>query len=276
MYVCYLDDSYASDGTVMSIAGYVATEEAWAKAEVELAAVFQAFHVNLLHATDFKSGRACFAGWSLSTRKAFVHGLGMTFRHLTMAVSVNVNRVNYKTRQAELNVNPGMSAFGVAFAATVHTIARGNSLWKVVDQEGLRFVVEHGNNNNEEIALHFERLKTHDLYGDCLKGLEFSTKSGSRAIQIADFFAYYARRWADRAIVAGDEAKTDRGWELDTLDHYLPHAMRVMTDAYLGNVAMGEETFYQEDRPAGPLPSERPVTPRPRRPSAKPGKRHVS
>lgn len=158
-----------------------------------------------------------------------------------------------------------MSAYCVGFSAVVHTVARGNSLWERIDNEGLRFVVEHGNQNNAEIAIHFEMMRTHGLYGDCLKSIEFSTKAGSRAIQLADFFAFYSRRWADRSLAVGGNPRTHRDEELRALDQYLPHNMHVVNETYAGQITDPNDTLYRPNRPAGPMPSEKRVTPRPRR-----------
>lgn len=95
MYVCYLDDSYASDGSVMSIAGYAAPEEQWAIVEAEVDALFRAFGVDALHAMEFHRRQGCFAGWNKAKRKAFVQGVGIMTRDLTLAMSVHINRKNY-------------------------------------------------------------------------------------------------------------------------------------------------------------------------------------
>lgn len=180
-------------------------------------------------------------------------------------MSVHIDRKNYRARQEELNLNIGMSAYCVGFSAIVHTVARGNSVWEQVDREGLRFVVEHGNQNNAEIAIHFEILRTHELYGDCLKSIEFSTKDGSRAIQLADFFAFYSRRWADRSLAGGGNLRTERDEELRALDKYLPHNMHVVNETYAGQINDPLDTLYRSNRPTGPMPSEGPVRARPRR-----------
>lgn len=271
MYVCYLDDSYASDGVVMSLAGYAATEEQWASLEKEIDNLFRAFGVDALHAMEFHRRKGCFAGWNKAKRRAFVEGLGLMTRDLTLAMSVHVNRKNYRARQEELNLNAGMSAYCVGFSAIVHTVARGNSLWEQVDREGLRFVVEHGNPNNAEIAIHFEMLRTHGLYGDCLKAIEFSRKNGSRAIQLADFFAFYSRRWADRSLAAGANPRTERDEELRALEKYLPHSMHVVNETYAGQINDPRDTLYRPNRPAGTMPSESPVRAKPRRQGDKRG-----
>lgn len=265
MYVGYFDDSYASDGAVITLAGYVATEQQWQFTERELASLFAAFGVDTLHTMEFHRRRGCFEGWKKDKRKAFVHGLGIATRNLTMALSVSVNRQNYKARQSELNINAGMSAYCVAFAAIVHKAARGNSLWKDIDKQGLVFVVEHGNQNNAEIGIHFDLMRNHEVYGDCLKALEFSAKDGSRAIQLADFFAFYSRRWADNSVTNSTKGQLVRDDELVTLNRYLTHHLSVANDPYQSRVGNPHEAVYDETRPPGPLPSEVPVVARPMR-----------
>jgi hypothetical protein len=66
MLVCYLDDSGKdAQNPITTIAGYVASEDAWAKFEAEVESYFAERNVSVLHATDLHGTRGEFKGWSV-------------------------------------------------------------------------------------------------------------------------------------------------------------------------------------------------------------------
>jgi hypothetical protein len=70
---CYLDDSGKDpQNPITTIARYVASEDAWAKFEEEVAPLFAERNVSILHAMDLNGTRGEFAGWSVVNEQAFV------------------------------------------------------------------------------------------------------------------------------------------------------------------------------------------------------------
>ena len=64
----------------------------------------------------------------------------------------------------------------------------------LVDKHGISFLVESGNNNNSEIEQFFQRMSKQPAFGGALRSISFVAKNSCRAIQLADFFAFYGRR----------------------------------------------------------------------------------
>lgn len=87
-----------------------------------------------------------------------------------------------------------MSAYGVCFAAIMHTVIRNNSLCDKIQQNGISFIVEEGHNNNAEIEKYFYKLRKHEMYQGIAREISFVGKDDSIAIQLADFFAFHSRR----------------------------------------------------------------------------------
>jgi L-ribulose-5-phosphate 3-epimerase UlaE len=56
------------------------------------------------------------------------------------------------------------------------------------------FLVETGNNNNSEIGNFFHKMTKQPAFEGSLRSISFVTKDSCRAIQLADFFAFYSRR----------------------------------------------------------------------------------
>ncbi|THG38685.1 hypothetical protein [Sphingomonas olei] len=56
----YLDDSDADTGAVMTIAGYLAEQDAWTRFEAHAEEVCHAFDVNVIHCREFEKNKGCF------------------------------------------------------------------------------------------------------------------------------------------------------------------------------------------------------------------------
>jgi len=62
-------------------------------------------------------------------------------------------------------------------------------------KDGVAFLVESGNTNNSEIEQYFHKMAKQSAFEGALRSISFIAKNSCRAIQIADFFAYYSRRY---------------------------------------------------------------------------------
>ena len=98
MLACYLDDSGKDPQNVITtIAGYVASEEAWDKFEEEVAPAFAERNVSVLHAMDLNGTRGEFEGWSVLNKQAFVARIAQAAsRHVTMGLSMSALKGTYK------------------------------------------------------------------------------------------------------------------------------------------------------------------------------------
>ena len=93
---------------------------------------------------------------------------------------------------------------------------------------GVSFVLECGHENNTEARLLFQEVRRrHGLEG-VLGTISFHAKQDSRAIQLADLFAYYSRRRVKRI----EEHQTP---ELEPILAILPGGVyRVVKDVFSG------------------------------------------
>jgi hypothetical protein len=73
-------------------------------------------------------------------------------------------------------------------------IVTDDQLGPAVKQHGVSFLVETGNNNNSEIGNFFHKMTKQPAFEGSLRSISFVTKDSCRAIQLADFFAFYSRR----------------------------------------------------------------------------------
>jgi len=266
VFVCYLDDSDAEQSAVVTMAGYAARIESWRIFEDEVEPIFQRYGVEILHAVDFHGNRGIYKNWSGVKKNTFVDEVyGVAVRHIPLALSRSMHKKNYKARQRELGINQSMSAYGVVFGTIVHAVARANSLSGEIQKDGVSFVVESGHNNNAEIEKYFHKNKSHEIFAGVLRTLSFSGKSESRAIQLADFFAFYSRREAAR-MAAAPSIITKRERIYLRISNIMQHHSIVGFDPYGAQVDDWRDGDFSGDTAHNrKMPSERPVTPKRRR-----------
>jgi hypothetical protein len=201
MLIAYLDDSDAENAIALSIAGYVAEADGWAIFEEQAEKVCAEFGVDVLHCREFDYRQKCFRGWSVPTTIGFLHKIGdaLVAGNVLFGVSRSVPKAHYKTQKAELDLDHNTSAYCHGFATIVHSLRYDEpfGVTAQVEAEGISYKVESGHKNNDDLARHIaEQVEKGVLHKDTK--IEFVEKVSCRAIQIADLYAFYSRRRANR------------------------------------------------------------------------------
>jgi hypothetical protein len=89
MLVWYLDDrGKDAQNPIATIAGYVASEDAWKAFEEEVEPHFVERNVSTLHAVDHHNTCADFPGWTVLNKEAFVARIAqVASRHVALRLS---------------------------------------------------------------------------------------------------------------------------------------------------------------------------------------------
>lgn len=197
MLVCYLDDSDSEQSSVATLAGYVQHAEDWEAFEIHAEEVYKKYDVSVLHATDLQGTRGCFKGWKYADKRDFIDDLFRGSDRLS-GISHSVHKSKFRALQPEIRWAQQSSTYGYALEATIGGFINNTIPDLNIKSVGLSLVIESGNRNSElEIAFNKARDSS---FGKDLHSLEFSGKEGSRAIQLADLFAFYSRRHASKII----------------------------------------------------------------------------
>jgi len=268
MFVCYLDDSYADQATYMTMAGYVATRDAWRAFEAEIEPIFVRYGVTVLHALDFHGTRGEFRGWTAVKKNTFVDEVyDVAARWIRFGISRRIHRQTYRQRQDDTGLNKSMSALGVAFSSIWTAVTLQTSVSEEIRRSGLSFVIEAGNNNETEILNFYNKLKSHEMFAGSAMGMSFVPKHDSRAVQLADFLAFYSRREADR------EARFDGRIWLPREKIYrrfyrrLSHSCLTANEPYVSRIENWRDIQFNGQTNADrPFASERPVIRKRQRP----------
>jgi hypothetical protein len=198
MLVCYLDDSGKdAQNPITTIAGYVASEEAWSSFETEVEPYFSERKVSILHAVDLHNTRADFKAWSVLNKEAFVARIAqVASRYVTFGVSMSAEKGNYASHSlyrsdtSRATVAPYTFCFQVICDWLLRDIRIGGR----VHREGIKFLLEKGHKNNAQAKKEFYWTREHFQLENVLHSLNFVDKISCRAIQLADLIAFYSRR----------------------------------------------------------------------------------
>ena len=220
MLVCYLDDSGKdAQNPITTIAGYVASEEAWAEFEKEIEPYFAERHVSVLHAVDLHNTRGEFKGWTVLNKEAFVARIAqVASKHVIFGVSMSAQKGNYRDHalyrsdKSRTTVAP----YTFCFQVIVDWLLRDIRVGKRVHAEGIKFLLEEGHDNNAQAKKEFHWVREHYQLESVLHSIDFVKKVSCRAIQLADLIAFYSRR-DGVALLKSKGSGNDEDYKMDQM-----------------------------------------------------------
>jgi hypothetical protein len=194
--VCYLDDSGKDpQNRITTLAGYVASDDAWRAFETEVETWFTEFGVSVLNAKDLHHTDGEFRGWTVLRKQAFIARLCQAMsHHLALGVSMSALKETYATRAAESDRKRTVTPYAFCFQVINDWILRDIRIGRTANADGVAYAIETGNEHNVEAEEQFHAVrKLHGLEG-ILRSICFVGKESCRAIQMADLVAFYSRR----------------------------------------------------------------------------------
>jgi len=108
----------------------------------------------------------------------------------------------------ETGLNARTSAYGFCFTAILNHLLRDAVFTEILGRSGvdITFVVESGNANDDDVKRIFSEIRAKQRLEHKLNSIAFHPKDSSRALQLADFFAFYSRRHVEATERAGGQA----------------------------------------------------------------------
>lgn len=196
VFQCYLDDSATSGLPVVSMAGFVASVRLWEEMEPIFNGILDHYGVSILHAKQFHDTDGCFKGWRKVKKHTLVEELFGAAHGKVLGLSVTLRKSSFEAEKKKTQLLPNQSAIGICFSSILIRVCGEPQLGASIRRDGVSFLVESGNKNNDEIRHFFDTYAKHSQFSGFLRSLTFIPKTACRAIQLADFFAFYCRRLA--------------------------------------------------------------------------------
>ncbi|CAN7459916.1 DUF3800 domain-containing protein [Bradyrhizobium sp. LjRoot220] len=198
VFECYLDDSGTSGLPIVTMAGFLAPIEAWEELEPKWDSILSSFNVDVFHSKEFYSTKPPFKTWTRVKKLSFADELFSASHGRIFGASVSVS-VDEIARLKK--IDPGysdMSPMGVAFSSILMKLVTDEQFGPSAKERGISFLVETGNRNNAEIDQYFHKMAVLPVFEGCLRSISFIPKRHCRAIQMADFYAFFSRRQSHR------------------------------------------------------------------------------
>jgi hypothetical protein len=196
VFECYLDDSGISGLPIVTMAGFLAPLEAWEELEPKWDSILNGYNIDVFHSKEFYATKPPFKTWKKIKKLSFAEELFAASHGRIFGVSISIS-VDEIARLKK--ADPGfsdMSPMGVAFSSILMKSITDERFGPYVKEQGISFLIETGNRNNGEIDQYFHKMANLPVFEGCLRSISFIPKKHCRAIQMADFYAYFSRRLA--------------------------------------------------------------------------------
>ncbi len=201
--VCYLDDSGTdTHNQFVSIAGFIGTIDSWAAFECDAKSIMDKYGVTYIRGRDIHASDGEYsdnAVWTRNRKGQFIADLNAALApKVGLALSFGTLKTQYSNRSR--GRTQIQSSFGFSFEMLFHALLKDEQFSKVVSEPevNISFVIEEGNTNNAEIFQRYQRLKLdHGTRFPFFSGMAFADKNSTAAIQMADLFAFLARRHSE-------------------------------------------------------------------------------
>lgn len=205
---CYLDDSDATISKVETIAGYVAHEEGWRRFEPLAEEICRTYEVDLIRGKNLDNRKLCFKGWDLIRVERFLEDVGEAMRgNILFGISRSIGKEHFRDfRRKVMKLNnehrrvfSNLSGFGFCFG-NIALELKANEQFGVTEQvqsEGIAYMLESGSKNNPDIHRYVASERKHGNLHVNTTVSEVDKRS-CRAIQVADLYAFFSRRRANK------------------------------------------------------------------------------
>jgi hypothetical protein len=234
MLVCYLDDSGKDpQNRITNIGGYIAKDEEWQAFETEVETWFVEFGVKIVHAKDLHDTDGEFKGWAVLRKEAFVARIYQVMsRHILFGMAVAAAKDAYRRRAGESDRKKTVTPYTFCFNVIIDWILTGIITGKEAHENGVKFILEQGHENNREVEEHFYDIRKRHNLESVLHSISFVGKESCHAIQVADLFSFYSRRYgaALEAAPLNERRKISPARIINVMTERLPHRSFVATD----------------------------------------------
>jgi uncharacterized protein DUF3800 len=195
VFQCYLDDSGTSGLPLVTMAGFIAPLAQWEQLEPVWSEILNRYGVEVFHAKEFHDTKGCFEGWTKIKKRTFTEEVFSAAHGRMQGLAVAARKREFEAEKRETGLVQDMSAYGVCFSTIVLRVVLEPQIGREVMRRGVSFLVEGGNKNNSELENWFDHMSKQRSFRGCLQEMTLVPKASCRAIQMADFFAFYIRRY---------------------------------------------------------------------------------
>ncbi len=185
---------------VVTMAGYVAHQHNWEKFERSSKRLFKKYDISLFHAKQFFHRKGEFRGWQVARQLRFATELFEVAEPLMLrGVGISIEKASFNKARQDHNMLQSVGPFVYCISPILRKLCGDGEVWEAIEREGFSVTLEDGNKNNTAVQIEFRKIAHRHQLEEYLRSIEVEPKGSSRALQLADYLAYFSRQEAERA-----------------------------------------------------------------------------
>jgi hypothetical protein len=198
----YFDDSGThADAAAVTMAGYVARMGDWSRFERASDHLFRREHVDVFHGKDFHHGKREFEGWSDAKKLRFAtEWFDIAAPLLLRGATLSVDKASYSKAKEDHKVAQNTSPYGYCLTLVLKHLCADHDVWTAIESEGLSLILESALPGRDKgLQIEFDRIAKLNELEQHFESLTHAPKRSSRALQLADYLAYFSWQQSDKA-----------------------------------------------------------------------------
>jgi uncharacterized protein DUF3800 len=206
----YFDDSGTHrDSPVSVMSGYVASKAGWKKFEKESKQLFKREGIDYFRAKLFEHGQKQFKGWSSARKLRFAtEWYDLAKDTIACGVTVGVEVDDFRKARAENKKFPAISDQAYCIQMALGNLWADDCLRQDIVDHGLSIVIEKSGSVDLGIHQNFYTVVQANELEEHIRSIAFLKKQDARALQLADYLAYYSLKFAKTAVHGSEDGVT--------------------------------------------------------------------
>ena len=140
----YFDDSGThSDAATVTMAGFIAPDEAWKKFERASDRLFKKEGVAVFHAKEFYHGKNEFSGWSDARKLRFAtEWFDIAAPWVMRGATRSADKASYAKVKKEHGLVQNTSAYGFCLGMVLKDLCADAEVWQAIETKGLSLIAK--------------------------------------------------------------------------------------------------------------------------------------
>jgi hypothetical protein len=196
----YFDDSGTHNTPVVTMAGYVSTMGGWKAFERESNKLFKREKIEVFHAKDFFHEAGEFRGWDEPRKMRFAtEWFEIAGEHVFDGATISIDKAAYNKVRGQRKATANVAPYTYYLNILIDRLCGDGDTWDLIQKDQLSLIFEKGNAHDGGLKIEFENIKLRNKLEEHLGSATVAPKQSSRALQLADYPAFFSWRQAEKA-----------------------------------------------------------------------------
>jgi hypothetical protein len=196
----YFDDSGTHNTPVVTMAGYVSTMCGWKAFERESKKLFKREKIEVFHAKDFSRGAGEFRGWGEPRKMRFATDwFEIAGEHVFDGATISIDKAAYNNVRGQRKTTVYVAPYTYCLNIVMERLCGDGDTWELIQKDQLSLIFERGNAHDGGLKVEFENIKLRNKLEEHLGSATVAPKRSSRALQLADYLAFFSWQQAEKA-----------------------------------------------------------------------------